>query len=206
MADLVASRRIVERRAVQEKLRACLRQLNSKRRDGLVSPYTITLGDEFQAVFSAPDRLFRDALTVLIALYPVAVRFSFAIGDISTAINTKQAIGMDGPVFHEARATIDRLKKTKNLFAIANSDGAGLTLINQSLALVSHTIGKWPSSRLEILRGISENRTVKEMARDLRVTDKAVYKSIDAGAIRTIVPVLEEITASLRQILEKPAG
>ena len=203
MGDLVASRRIVERSAVQERLRACLRQLNSKKREGLVSPYTITLGDEFQAVFSTPDRLFRDALTVLIALYPVEVRFSFAIGEISTAINTKQAIGMDGPAFHEARATIDRLKKTKNLFAIASSDGTGLTLINQSLALVSHTIGKWPRNRLELLRGLTENHTVKQLARDLRVTDKAVYKSIDAGAIRTIVPLLEEIIAGLRKILEK---
>lgn len=203
VGDLVASRRIVERSAVQERLRDCLRQLNSKKREGLLSPYTITLGDEFQAVFSTPDRLFRDSLTVLIALYPVEVRFSFAIGEISTAINTKQAIGMDGPAFHEARATIDRLKKTKNLFAIASSDGAGLTLINQSLALISHTIGKWPRNRLELLRGLSENRTIKQMARDLRVTDKAVYKSIDAGAIRTIVPLLEEIIASLRQIQEQ---
>jgi hypothetical protein len=203
VGDLVASRRIVERSAVQERLRACLRQLNSKKREGLVSPYTITLGDEFQAVFSAPDRFFRDALTVLIALYPVAVRFSFAIGEINTAINTKQAIGMDGPAFHDARATIDRLKKTKNFFAIASPDGAGLTLINQSLALVSHTIGKWSRSRLEILLGLSENRTVKQMARDLRVTDKAVYKSIDAGAIRTIVPLLEEIIVGVRQILEQ---
>ena len=203
VGDLVASRRIAERSAVQERLRACLRQLNSKKREGLVSPYTITLGDEFQAVFSTPDRLFRDALTVLIALYPVEVRFSFAIGEISTAINTKQAIGMDGPAFHEARATIDRLKKTKSLFAIASPDGAGLTLINQSLALVSHTIGKWPRNRLELLRGLTENHTVKQLARDLRVTDKAVYKSIDAGAIRTIVPLLEEIIAGLRKILEK---
>jgi hypothetical protein len=110
---------------------------------------------------------------------------------------------MDGPAFHEARATIDRLKKTKNLFAVANSGGAGLTLINQSLALVSHTIGKWPRNRLEILRGLFENLDVKQLAHDLRVTDKAVYKSIDAGAIRTIVPLLEEITAGLRQIQEQ---
>ena len=203
VGDLVASRRIVERSAVQERLRACLRQLNSKKREGLLSPYTITLGDEFQAVFSTPDRLFRDSLTILIALYPVEVRFSFAIGEISTAINTKQAIGMDGPAFHEARETIDHLKKTKNLFAIASSDGTGLTLINQSLALVSHTIGKWPRNRLVLLRGLTENHTVKQLARDLRVTDKAVYKSIDAGAIRTIVPLLEEIITGLRKILEK---
>ena len=203
VGDLVASRRIAERSEVQEKLRDCLKQLNSKKREGLVSPYTITLGDEFQAVFGAPDRLFRDAVTVLIALYPVAVRFSFAIGEISTAINTKQAIGMDGPAFHDARATIDHLRRTKSLFAIASPDGAGFTLINQTLALVSHAIGKWPRSRLEILQGISENHSVRQIARDLRVTDKAVYKSIDAGAIRTIVPLFGEIIAGLRQITEQ---
>ena len=70
-------------------------------------------------MFSAPDRIFQDALTILLALYPVAVRFSCAIGEISTVINSKQAIGMDGPAFHDARATIDRLKKTDSLFAIA---------------------------------------------------------------------------------------
>jgi len=202
VGDLVASRRIVERSAVQEKLRACLRQLNAKKRGGLVSPYTITLGDEFQAVFTAPDRFYRDALAILIALYPVEVRFALAIGEISTPINTKQAIGMDGPAFHEARAMIERLKKTKSLFAIAGPDKAGLTLINESLALVSHSIVKWPVSRLEILQGLIGNVTVKQMARDLRVTDKAVYKSIDAGAIRTIVPLFGEITASLRQVME----
>jgi hypothetical protein len=203
VADLVASRRIAERSAVQERLRACLRQLNSRKREGLLSPYTITLGDEFQAVLSAPERIFRDALTVLIAIYPVAVRFSFAIGEISTAINTRQALGMDGPAFHEARATIGHLKKTKSLFAVAYTDSSGLTLINLSLALISHTIAKWPRSRLEILRRLFEKRTIKQIARDLRVTDQAVYKSIDAGAVRTIVPLLDEIIARLRLTLQQ---
>ncbi len=203
VGDLVASRRIARRSAVQEKLRVCLNQLNAKKKEGLVSPYTITLGDEFQAVFSAPDRIFQDALTILLALYPVAVRFSCAIGEISTVINTKQAIGMDGPAFHDARATIDRLKKTDSLFAIAGPGGAGLTLINHSLALVSHSIRKWPRSRLEILHRLSENHSVEQIARDLRVTEQAAYKSIEAGAIRTIVPVFGEITARLRQIMEQ---
>ena len=48
VGDLVASRRIIERSAVQGKLRACLRQLNSKKREGLVSPDRITLGDKFR--------------------------------------------------------------------------------------------------------------------------------------------------------------
>lgn len=204
VGDLVASRKIAGRSAVQEKLKACLAELNARKREGLVSPYTITLGDEFQAVFSAPGRIFRDALTVLIALYPVEVRFSCAIGEISTAINTKQAIGMDGPAFHAARETIDLLRKTESLFAIAGPGGDGVTLTNQGLALVSHLIAKWPRTRLRILLGLSGNRTVGEIARDLRLTEQAVYKSIKAGAIRTIVPLFEEITAGLRKIKEEP--
>jgi hypothetical protein len=203
VADLVASRRIVERRAVQDRLRGCLRQLNGKKREGLLSPYTITLGDEFQAVFSTPDRLFRDALAVLIALHPVGVRFSCAVGEISTAINTKETIGMDGPAFHAARAAIDRLKKSRSLFAVGAPDGAGLTLVNQSLALVSHLIRYWPRSRKVILLGLAEDRTVTQIAKYLRVTEQAVYKSIDAGAIRTIVPLFVEIVAVLRQSVEK---
>jgi len=203
VADLIASRRIAERSAVQETLRACLRQLNSRKREGLVSPYTLTLGDEFQAVLSAPERIFRDALTVLIALYPVAVRFSFAVGEITTAINTRQALGMDGPAFHDARATINQLKKAKSLFAVAHTERSGLTLINLSLALISHTIAGWPRSRLEILQRLYEHRTVKQISRELRITDQAVYKSIDAGAIRTVVPLLDEIIAGLRQTMEQ---
>ncbi len=193
VADLVSSRKIVERSAVQEKLTTCLRRLNSGKKEGLLSPYTITLGDEFQSVFATPGRIFRDALTVLIALYPVEVRFVFAVGEISTSINSKQTLGMDGPAFHEARGAIERLKKAKGLFAVAGPEPAGLDLVNHSLALVSHAIRKWPRSRLEILRGILEHRSVGQLASDLGITDKAVYKSIDAGAVRTIAPIFDEI-------------
>ena len=203
VGDLIASRKIAERSAVQQKLRTCLRHLNAKKREGLISPYTVTLGDEFQAVFSAPDRIFRDALSILIALHPVVVRFVFAVGEISTAINTKQAIGMDGPAFHEARETIEGLKKTKALFAVATPHGNSQALMNQSLDLVSHLMRKWPQNRLEILRDLSEHRKVRHIIRDFRVSRQAVYKSIDAGAIRTIVPLLDEIVNSLRKTLEK---
>jgi len=84
--------------AVQERLRACLRQLNSKKREGLFPRTQLRSAMSFRRSSVRPTGC-RDALTVLIALYPVEVRFSFAIGEISTAINTKQAIGMDGPLF-----------------------------------------------------------------------------------------------------------
>ena len=204
IADIVASRRLAERSVVQRRLGTCLRRLNARKGGGLISPYTVTLGDEFQAVFSGPERLFLDALAILIALYPVEVRFSWSVGEVQTAINRKQAIGMDGPAFHEARRSVLRLKKTKSWFVVSGAGGDALRLMNPCLDLVSHMFRKWPRSRLTILKGLLEGHDIRELARDLHITDKAIYKSIDAGAIRTLVGVFQEITGRLGDALKIP--
>jgi len=201
IADIVASRRLAERSVVQRRLDTCLRQLNARKGGGLISPYTVTLGDEFQAVFSGPERLFLDALAILIALYPVEVRFSWSVGGVQTAINRKQAIGMDGPAFHEARLSVLRLKKTKNWFVVSGAGGDALRLMNPCLDLVSHMFRRWPRSRLIILKGLLEGHDIRKLSRDLHLTDKAIYKSIDAGAIRTLVGVFQEITERLGDAL-----
>lgn len=203
VGDLVASRKLVHRSAVQDELKACLKSLNAKKREGVLSPYTITLGDEFQAVFSGPDRLFHDAFRIMKAIHPVAMRFSFGIGRIDTKINPKQAIGMDGPAFHLARAAIEQLKRTKNLMVIATSEWPDVTLANESLDLVSHLVRKWDRNQFEVLLGVYTQRAVKDIAADLDVTDKAIYKAIDAGAMKTIVGILEEITARLSLLMEE---
>jgi DNA-binding phage protein len=202
VGDLVASRDIAGRSAVQGQLKASLKSLNAKKGDAPLSPYTITLGDEFQAVFSGPGRIFHDALRIMRAIHPVRIRFSFGIGVIVTDINTRQAIGMDGPAFHFARAAIDQLKRTKNLFVLAAPSGIDLALANQSLDLVSHLIRKWNRNQFDVLLGVYERRAVKDIASDLGVTDKAVYKAIEAGAMKSIVRVFEEITLRLAQTME----
>lgn len=204
VADLVGSRNLSNRGAVQKRLDACLSQLSAGKRDGLVSPYTITLGDEFQAVFSSPGRIFRDALAILIALYPVEVRFAWSLGEITTGVNTKQAIGMDGPAFHDSRKTVEALKKAKQLFAVTGLSADVQNLADRSLELVSHLLKKWPRSRLVILKRVGEQADVGAIARELRVTDQAVYKSIEAGAIRTIVPLFEEIVRNIGHELGEP--
>jgi hypothetical protein len=74
----------------------------------LISPYTITLGDEFQAVLKNARHLFGDIITILYVIYPTKIRFSIGIGDIQTPVNPNQAIGMDGTAFYNARTGIDK--------------------------------------------------------------------------------------------------
>ena len=86
IADIIASRDIADRAAVQRDLNEALGSLN-RQTDGLLSPYTITLGDEFQAVLSTAGRVFTDMLAIRAAVYPVRLRFAVSIGPMATPIN-----------------------------------------------------------------------------------------------------------------------
>ena len=185
IGDIVASRKIRDRAAVQKKLKAALRQLSGKNRN-LLSPYTITLGDEFQAVFDKTDGMFADAISILTSLYPEQVRFSVGVGALDTPVNRQQAIGMDGPALYLARQGIERLKTTDYLFTTGGLTREQQDIVNHSLFLVSQQLQKWKLSRLQVFQLLQQGLSVADMTRKLDLTDKAIYKSIDQGELKVI--------------------
>jgi len=111
IGDIISSRKVENRNALQSKLLDVFNELNSPDHENhLVSPYTITLGDEFQAVYDNANCLFLDSIRILERTFPQKIRFSFGIGEISTDINREQSLGMDGSAFYYAREGITHLK------------------------------------------------------------------------------------------------
>ena len=197
IADIVSSKDIESRRDLQLKISDVLDELNSKKNRYLVSPYTITLGDEFQAVFSRADNVFSEVIQILYAIYPVKVRLSFGIGDIVTPINAERAIGMDGSAFYQARKGIEALKKSNYLFSIKGLRESPVNLIPYILQHISHSINQWRKNRLFILSLMFEKISIGEIAKKVKITDKAVYKNIEAGDIRVIIKLFQEITTMM---------
>ena len=98
IGDIIESKKIQKRAEAQKKLLLQFNKINSISKT-LASPYTITLGDEFQALYKKADDLFRDIWRIALLLHPERIRFSIGVGELSTKINKKQSIGMDGPAF-----------------------------------------------------------------------------------------------------------
>lgn len=94
IGDLVLSRQITARRAFQTRLNQGLQELGRARRD-IVSPYTITLGDEFQAVYASPKRIFRDLLAVQSLAHPTRVRFAIGVGSLTTRLNRTESARLE---------------------------------------------------------------------------------------------------------------
>ncbi|MFO7786968.1 MAG: SatD family protein [Halospina sp.] len=199
IADVIGSRQLANRGQIQTQLEAELRTLSADRA-GLPSPYTITLGDEFQAVFDSADRVFPDVLAIIRALHPVGVRFALGIGPLSTAINPEQAIGMDGPAFYRARDLLERMKKEKRTIAVAGlpeDDG----LQESALGLFDHQLRKWRPNRLDTLRLLIQGHEAAAIAEHLNITEQSVYKNIREGGLEHAIRLIQALIRRMNDAL-----
>ena len=195
IGDVISSRKIKKRNDLQKMLLGVFNDLNTPEQNHhLISPYTITLGDEFQAVYQKADRLFLDSIRILEKTFPQKIRFSFGIGEISTDINQEQSIGMDGSAFYFAREGIVNLKdqRGKYKYNICGLEDPELeNLFNNMLYIFSNLLEGWNKNRYYILRSTMEGKAVKEIAKELKLTDTAVYMNIYDGSIREMIAILE---------------
>jgi hypothetical protein len=200
IADIESSRTVVNRNELQSTLKNCLAELNHTR-ENLISPYTLTLGDEFQAVFASAGRVFIDAVEILAAIHPQVARFSLGIGTITTAINTHAALEMDGPAFYAARDGMSILKKNRGLFRVSGIDSPSVDMLNASLSLLASEIRKWKPIRLQTMALLNRGLTVKEIARELDMSDKGIYKTIADGNLLLVKQYFRDASAVIDEVL-----
>lgn len=208
IGDVISSRKVENRNNLQNKLLDIFDNLNtSDYENHIVSPYTITLGDEFQAVYEKADCLFLDSIKILEKTLPQKIRFSFGIGEISTDINREQSIGMDGSAFYFAREGILNLKDQRgnykfNIYGLEDPELE--KLFNNMLYIFSNLLEQWNRNRYFILRSTMEGKAVKEIAKELKLTETAVYMNIYDGNIREMIAIQEIMINRInKKLLEK---
>jgi len=202
IGDLVASRGLEDRDQVQRSLQGVLDELNTRPTRQL-SPYTLTLGDEFQAVYEDVRGLFRDIVRIMTAVHPARVRFSLGVGRIATALNRDQALGMDGTAFHIARDGISALKQNGGLFALQGEgiEGPVWELVRSTLTLFGSDWVGWRHTRMRVFALLYEGADVEEISRDVGITVRSVYKNVNVASLPTRLAALEAIAALLQQRL-----
>jgi hypothetical protein len=124
------------------------------------------------------------------------------VGLISTKINRETALGMDGPAFYAARDGLEKLKETSCLLSIQGLSERNINLINQVLCVFSHEFNKWKESRLKTFNLYLKGKNVKEITEELGLTDKAIYKTINAGMLEIFQEQFLEITKIINSELE----
>ena len=187
IADIVKSKEIVNRNQFQSELKLELDAITSSSKD-ILSPYTITLGDEFQAVYSKSEGLLLDIFRILVKVYPVLVRFAISWGEITTQVNKTASIGMDGPGFYVAREGMTHLKRLD--YSVVQFYGEllpDIDLMNTSLRLCFSVMSNWKENTLRIFNALLNDKPVRIIAPDLNISERGVYKTINTHHLRNFV-------------------
>ncbi|WP_058554943.1 SatD family protein [Thiohalocapsa sp. ML1] len=202
IADVIASRGLPDRAEVQRALQASLAARNAEHRpQALLSPYTLTLGDEFQAVPARAQGVFRDLLQIAADLQPVQLRFALGLGDIATGIDHERAIGMDGSAFHLARAGVEGLKHSDGRCRVEGLDGVAVELVNQGLALAFGRLAGSRGSRLALAAGLVGAEPIADIATRLDRTEQTLYKTARSADLYALAGFLHAVEALLDERL-----
>ncbi len=114
MADIISSRYIKKEEDFMGQFKALTNLANKTFQDRIVSPLTITLGDEFQGIVDSAQTLFELVFFLeeqrIEAGYTFQLRYSLVYGEIETEINTKIAYEMYGPGLTQAREGLQKAK------------------------------------------------------------------------------------------------
>ena len=201
IGDMIGSRKVIDRSLVQKRLASQLALIN-QHTETLISPYTLTLGDEFQAVFQAPGGLFASLLSITDAIFPQEIRFAIAAGAITTVINREQAIGMDGPAFHRARDLIVELKKKKRYCLLATPEGKYDALFSATAEILFSRIFKYKkSNRASLLLQAMEGKAAAEIAGKEKVSYWNVLKNMGNWHVPEAVVQMKEMERLLRECI-----
>lgn len=180
IADIVRSRSLEDRGRAQERFLEVLQDLNRRHGPLLASRFTITLGDECQALVYEPHRAVQLADELMRRLAPLRVRFSLGVGPLDTALDPDPR-RTDGPCLHRARAAMERLKRSRRLWSVSGLGETWDPLLSDIGALSHAVRGRWTPRQLEIMEALDGVAYGKDAAARLGISPSVVSESMSSA-------------------------
>jgi len=197
IGDIIKSRDIANRQDLQFKFKSAMSTIESFNATKIVSPFTVTIGDEFQGVVKTSKGLFNFFNTLADNLNYTNFRYGIGIGNINTLINPKSAIGMDGSAFHNARESLEKAK-SKGLKYCFKSNSPKDQVVNLLLSWKSDAEMKLSLQKRKLLFLKKKKFTQKQIAQFLQISQPAVSKALP----KTTLKLLQETEVILENEIE----
>jgi len=178
IGDVVRSRELRERGAVQGRLRDGIDRVNEVFASQIASKFVLTIGDEFQGLLKEVDEIIHLLAVLRIAIHPIEQRIGIGVGLLETTLE-EVALGMDGPCFHHARNAIERAKVSGTSIEV-ETDNLDEPFRIYSL-LYSGLRRGWTSRQREVFDLSMAGNSGKGIARKLGVSPSAVSQHLRAA-------------------------
>ncbi len=180
MADVIKSRRANAHTLIAD-LKKLVSLMNQKWVEALLSPLTITLGDEFQGVIrdmKSAIQMITD-MEEMVVMHGLQIKLRYVLnnGIIDTPLNAERAYEMLGPGLTEAREKLEVMKSNRNRFFVMN---AGHAMQNQMVNDLLHIYGKyiddWSAKDLYFVAAFLSYKDYKRVAEVTGINVASAWK------------------------------
>ncbi|MDR6759906.1 hypothetical protein J2Y38_000085 [Flavobacterium sp. 2755] len=181
MADIIHSGR-KDSKKLMEEFKELVLTINSKNKENLISPLTITLGDEFQGLINTMENgiktIFNLEETILSNEYDFKLRYVLLFGEIETDINTKVAYEMLGNGLTEARKTLNNLKNKDSRFWIylGSNEKIKEDYLNKIFLIYQNFIDSWKEKDLKIVNEFLSYDDYKIVAKNVNIDQSNAWR------------------------------
>ena len=180
MADIIASRE-KDQNELMIDFKNIVNKINNTFREQLLSPLTITLGDEFQCVIkdlsssteiiiAIEELIFKNNLTF-------KLRYILNQGIIETKINPSIAYEMLGSGLTDARIALNKSKNQKIKFIVKIDDLKKSEILNNAFLIFENITSKWDAQKdYKIVSNFIKFMDYKRVALDMNRTKSIMWK------------------------------
>lgn len=212
IADVIDSKMVQERLDLQKQVEITLQKMNGLFADYLASCFTLTLGDEFQALLKVDAPIFQIIDTLRSELTPTQLRFGIGLGEIVTEIDPLQSIGADGPAYWNARAAINFVHQKNDygntqIYFSSGKENQDF-FVNALIASGEAIRSGWRDSQEEILLNLlkrsvySESFSQQDLAQSLAINPSALSKRLKSSSIRVYLRGRAAALASIQSTVK----
>ena len=212
IADVIDSKMVQERFDMQKQVEKTLQKMNELFGDYLASRFTLTLGDEFQALLEVDAPVFQIIDTLRSELKPTQLRFGIGLGEIVTDIDPLQSIGADGPAYWNARAAINFVHQKNDygntqIYFSSGKENQDF-FVNALIASGEAIRSSWRDSQEEILLNLlkrsvySESFSQQDLAQSLSINPSALSKRLKSSSIRVYLRGRAAALASIQSTVK----
>lgn len=179
MADIINSGK-KDSRLLMSQLKDIVGSTNKKGK--LVSPLTITLGDEFQGITGSVADGIKTILEIeeliITNQFDLKLRYVLNYGKIDTKINTKTAYEMLGQGLTEARKNLNELKNEDGRFLILLGDKMKdlADLINQTFIIYQSFVDSWKTNDYPIVAEFLKTNDYKVVAEKVKLDRSSAWR------------------------------
>lgn len=183
MGDLVRSESSLPIELLHEHFNQAVENQNVAHAATLISPLTITLGDEFQGLTHTANQAIKIARDLRLELLVEGIDCRFVVGDVDimTPLNPTNAWNMMGPGLARARKKLNQ-KKADQFYrfsivqapvteALLDAIGAGLSTIERS----------WTDQQREDISALIGGMSPAELSKRRNVSVHSIYKVRSSG-------------------------